>query len=273
MPEGPEVKTIARTLAEKLVGKKLGVLWHSEFRLRHDVDYRKIKEFEHHVVDDISCYGKLLFVDVNRKPALLAQLGMTGQLSVVKAKQTVLPHTHIRWPLINTDEELRYVDPRRFGLFSACDARERRAHIERLGPDPFSMTHDDKLKIISRVRKSNRAIKEILLDQTVVVGVGNIYASEALFLAKIDPRRRGIDISVNAVEKIIDAVIEVLHLADRNCGTTFSNYVDGTGNVGKNIFYLKVFQRNDEPCQVCETMIERIKQSGRSTFFCKKCQK
>lgn len=272
MPEGPEVKTVARTLGENLSGKRLGALWHSELQLRHAVDYRRIRAFEHHVVDNVSCYGKILFIDIDQKPALLAQLGMTGQLTVVKTRAPVAPHTHIRWLLPDSDEELRYVDPRRFGLFDACNAQEKQAHIARLGPDPFSISMREKKQLTEVMRKSTRAIKEILLDQTVLVGVGNIYASEALFRANIHPLRLGVDITTQEYARLINAVIEILHLAYKNCGTTFSNYVDGSGKRGQNITYLKVFQRDKSPCPTCAVPIERIKQNGRSTFFCPRCQ-
>lgn len=272
MPEGPEVKTVARTLADHLIGKRLGAFWHSEYQLRHAVDYDKIRRFENGVVDEVSCYGKLLFINVDKKPALLAQLGMTGQLTVAKRTSQVLAHTHIRWQLENTDSELRYVDPRRFGLFEACDESEKLIRIKKLGPDPFHMGANDRTRIATSIKKSARSIKEIILDQAVVVGVGNIYASEALFLSRINPMHAGNKISDKKIDALITAMIDVLKLAYKNCGTTFSNYVDGSGKKGDNLNFLKVFQRAQEPCFQCKTIIKRIKQGGRSTFFCELCQ-
>ncbi len=273
MPEGPEVKTVARTLADKLIGKRLGTFWHSEFNLRHPVDYAKIREYQDRLVDNVSCYGKLLFVDIEGKPALLAQLGMTGQLTVAAKRAPMLAHTHIRWPLLGTDQELRYVDPRRFGLFEACDASEKKVRIGKLGPDPFNLSADDVSKLGRSITKSTRCIKEIILDQSVVVGVGNIYASEALFRAAINPTARGCDIQPERLAALIKAIVDVLHDAYTNGGTSFSDYVDGTGKKGDNLSYLSVFQRTDEPCKSCGTAIKRIKQGGRSSFFCPTCQK
>ncbi len=272
MPEGPEVKTVARTLAHALVGQELGSLWHSAYSLRRPVDYALVKQFENHVVDDVSCYGKLLFINTKKKPALMAQLGMTGQLVVVPESSPIAPHTHIRWKLKNSRQELRYVDPRRFGVFDICDEANKQKLIERLGPDPFAITPKQKIELARAMQKSTRAIKEIILDQSVVVGVGNIYASEALYLARIHPLRRGCDIAINKLESLIEAIIDVLNLAYANSGTTFSNYVDGSGKKGDNLAYLKVFQKNGRCCEACNGTIERIKQGGRSTFYCPNCQ-
>lgn len=273
MPEGPEVKTVARTLANEIVGKELGSLWHSHYRLRQEVNYQALKRCENLSVDGVSCYGKVIFINANKQIAIVAQLGMTGQLKVEPVDAPLMKHTHIRWPLKNTNKELRYVDPRRFGLFAACDEKTKSAIMEKLGPDPFNMKPDDHRLLIKSMHKSSRNIKEVLLDQTIIAGIGNIYASEALFLAKISPTRRALDVNQQEYERLIPAIIEVLDLAYKNGGTTFSNYVDGTGQKGKNLQFLQVFQRAGQPCLVCGELILRIKQAGRSTFYCPQCQR
>lgn len=117
-----------------------------------------------------------------------------------------------------------------------------------------------------------RSIKERLLDQSVIVGVGNIYASEALFKAGIHPERPAASLLDRECEQLLFAVIDTLKKAYKNAGTTFSNYVDGSGKKGKNQDFLQVFQRDGLPCSRCKTPIERCKQGGRSTFFCARCQ-
>lgn len=117
-----------------------------------------------------------------------------------------------------------------------------------------------------------RAIKERLLDQSVIAGVGNIYASEALFTANIHPERPASAILDHEYKKLLLAIIDTLHRAYENQGTTFSNYVDGSGKKGNNQVFLQVFQREALPCSCCHTAIKRIKQGGRSTFFCPHCQ-
>lgn len=272
MPEGPEVKTVATTLHQHLVGKELGSLWHSPARLRKAADYNALKRLEHQRIDGVSSYGKVLFMSVNHTTALVAQLGMTGQLKVENCDADIAKHTHVRWPLKETNQEIRYVDPRRFGMIDACNEELKKAILERLGPDPFLMTSKDHERLKQAMKKSGRAIKEVLLDQAVIAGVGNIYASESLFLAGIDPMKQACSISEKAYEKLIFSIIEVLELAYKNNGTTFSNYVDGSGKKGDNLEYLHVFQREGLDCRACGTSIVRIKQGGRSTFYCPKCQ-
>lgn len=272
MPEGPEVKTVARTLQEKLIGQQLGALWHSAYKLRRPVNYQSLKSLEKSVISGVSAYGKVLFIEINNHAAIVVQLGMTGQLKVETTNTPVARHTHVRWSLKNTPYELRYVDPRRFGLFDICDEQMRKQIINKLGPDPFRLNESHILLLINSMRKSSRAIKEVLLDQSVIAGVGNIYASEALFLATINPETHGCDLAPKSVRLLIDAIVQVMAQAYQNCGTSFSNYVDGSGSKGKNLDFLQVFQRHGQPCLICQTTIERIKQGGRSTFYCPRCQ-
>jgi formamidopyrimidine-DNA glycosylase len=273
MPEGPEVKTVARTLDEKLGGLSLGALWHSDYKLRRYVDYSELRKLERSQISSVSCYGKVLFLNIQEKPAIFAQLGMTGQLRVEEKEAPVQAHTHVRWELLESPYELRYVDPRRFGLFDICSEKAQKEIINKLGPDPFSLKLGDTAALSKNMRTSSRAIKEVLLDQKIIAGVGNIYASEALFRARIRPDKRACDIQEKDYDLLIQAIIHVMNQAYENCGTTFSNYVDGSGTKGKNLDFLQVFQRESQACLVCKTPIQRIKQGGRSTFFCAACQK
>jgi formamidopyrimidine-DNA glycosylase len=272
MPEGPEVRTVARTLSEELKGRRLGGLWQSGLKLRLPVDFAALKGHENRVLEEVASYGKMLFITSEQKTILLVQLGMTGQLVVCPDDAPVKPHTHIRWKLDN-QKELRYIDPRRFGLFASCSDAERERLVKRLGPDPFSMTNGCETSLIASIKKSARPIKDVLLDQAVIAGVGNIYASEALFSANVHPARRACDVSESELRALIGHVERILKVAYENRGTTFSNYVDGAGEKGNNQNFLKVFQRCGQPCPTCSSLIERIKQGGRSTFFCAKCQK
>ncbi|MCA9507429.1 MAG: bifunctional DNA-formamidopyrimidine glycosylase/DNA-(apurinic or apyrimidinic site) lyase, partial [Myxococcales bacterium] len=266
-------KTVTTTLKKQLIGKELGRLWHSSLYLRKAVDYGEFRFFENKKISDISCYGKVIFFEIENKTSLLAQLGMTGQLKVEDQDTPLALHTHLRWPLKESAQEIRYVDPRRFGLIDVCDEEKKECIINRLGPDPFCMTTKDYLPLIEAMKKSSRAIKEVLLDQAVIVGVGNIYASESLFMAGIDPKILACKISTARYQKLIAAVKDVMLLAYKNNGTSFSNYVDGSGKKGSNLEYLKVFQKEGENCSRCQTSIVRIKQGSRSTFYCPNCQK
>ena len=272
MPEGPEVKKIAASLTKELMPFELGKLWLSTKPLRKRVDEVILKTRENTMVEKVEAYGKILFFYSAGQPVLTAQMGMTGQLKLVNSATDIEPHTHIRWKIKNSTKELRYVDIRRFGLVDVCDERRRREILSKLGPDPFNLNRAGRLKIIASIQKSSRAIKEILLDQSVVCGVGNIYASESLFLARINPMKKGLDINEKKCQDLIKAVVLVLQQSYRNGGTTFSDYVDAQGNKGDNFSQLKVFKRESKPCLVCVRPVIRIKQSGRSTFFCDFCQ-
>ena len=151
-----------------------------------------------------------------------------------------------------------------------CNAENKKAIINRLGPDPFNMGEQDRPRLIETMKRSTRPIKEILLDQSIIVGVGNIYASEALFLAGIDPQRRGTVILETEYKKLINAIIEVLELAYKNCGTSRTTWME-QAKKGDNLQFLKVFQRVGKACFQCKTLILRIKQSGRfNVFFAEK---
>lgn len=271
MPEGPEVRTVASTIRDKTIGLELKDLEHSDYPLRKPVDYQALKRLSGQKISDIDSYGKVLFIYSDNIPIIYCQLGMTGQLTVNSPNDNIKPHTHMRWKL-SGGVELRYVDPRRFGMLGSCDEKGKQGIINRLGPDPFALKEKDIKMLITSMSKSKRNIKEVLLDQSVIAGVGNIYASEALFLARIDPRRLGCDISAHEYQRLISSVVDVMEQAFNNCGTSFSNYVDGSGKKGDNLNFLQVFQRHGQECFSCGQMIKRIKQSGRSTFFCPLCQ-
>ncbi len=271
MPEGPEVKTVAITLSKELTGISFGKLWRSDYQLRAPVSIDALARLEGAIIDAIECHGKMMFAVSEGKTILLFQLGMTGQLIVSDKDAPKKPHTHLCWQLSN-GKELRYIDPRRFGLVAPCDDEHRKTLTKKLGPDPFTMNDAIVPIVTASIQSSSRAIKEVILDQSMIAGVGNIYASEALFLAKIHPEIKASSLSKKEIAKLIDAIVHILKEAYKNAGTTFSNYVDGMGNKGNNQAFLKVFKREGKPCVECQSLIQRIKQSGRSTFFCGTCQ-
>ncbi len=272
MPEGPEVKKIAHTLNLSLKNNCLGELWLSGLKLRKEINTTMLKSRQNMTVTSVDCYGKVLFIHTNKQPILMAQMGMTGQLIIEDQSALLKPHTHVRWQIKNTSKELRYIDIRRFGLIDSCDEAKKTQILSKLGPDPFELDKAGFTKITNSFKKSAKSIKEVLLDQKVLVGVGNIYASEALFNSHINPFAKACDLSAVQAKKLIDSVISILKKAFLNGGTTFSDYVDGDNKKGKNQQFLQVFKREQEPCFICHTNILRIKQSGRSTFFCPSCQ-
>lgn len=273
MPEGPEVETVRRSLEPLLIGARLGTGWASRDKLRTPVTTRQLQPLAGRRVTGLGRHGKLLWVDVEGGAGLLVRLGMTGRLLVHDAREPRAPHTHVVFPLDGGERELRYVDVRRFGEVTPfAGLLERDAERCRLGPDPLSWDDEGRTQVIDRWRATARTLKDALLDQACVAGVGNIYACEALFLAGLSPLARGIDVSRVRLAVLAERVEEVLQRAVEHRGTSFSDFVDGVGERGQHLAHVYVFQREGEPCPTCGDPIVRIQQGGRSTFLCRRCQ-
>jgi formamidopyrimidine-DNA glycosylase len=165
---------------------------------------------------------------------------------------------------------LCFNDVRKFGMMWLVDDWAL-VHAG-LGPEPLEAEFET-AAFAGLLKRRSAPVKALLLDQTVLAGVGNIYADEALFAAGIDPRKAGNKISRAKAERLHDAIIEVLHEALGDRGSSFRDYVDGRGNEGRHQLKVKVYQRTDEPCYVCGTPIRRVVVGGRSTHFCPKCQR
>jgi formamidopyrimidine-DNA glycosylase len=273
VPEGPEVETVRRTLTPLLVGRVLGRPTVSRKALRTPTSSTKLRPLEGARVVSLGRHGKLLWIDVDGERGLLVRLGMTGRL-VVEAGG-VKPHTHVRVPL-GDGSELRYIDPRRFGeIVYFATPRMRDEARALMGPDALAFDDDPRgrAQAATNLRATRRSLKDALLDQSVLAGVGNIYAAEALFLARLSPFLRGIDLDATAAARLLDAVARVLASAVLHRGTSFSSYVDGSGKRGDNLAHVFVFQREGEPCRVCGSKIKRQVQGQRSTFFCHRCQR
>ena len=273
MPEGPEVETIRRSIESDLIGKKIKRVLKSDFPLRRNTTVFELKRLVGLKVLNSFCHGKLMCVELESNCGLFIHLGMTGQL-LLESKSLKKNHTHVEFYLEGNDNSLKFVDPRRFGcVIPYFSELEKLGELAKLGPNPLKWSEREKEIVAKRISKSSRAIKEILLDQSVLAGVGNIYASESLFLAKISPFKSASSININDIKKLVNACAEVLQIGLDNCGTSFSDYVDGYGNKGTNIDYVKVFQRYEEPCYECGDFIAKKKQSGRTTFYCPTCQR
>jgi formamidopyrimidine-DNA glycosylase len=274
VPEGPEVETVRRSLEPLLVGKKLGTPWASSKALRRKTTSRALQIVEGRKVRSLGRHGKLMWLETDDDDVgLTMRLGMTGHFSVVARAEEREPHTHVVIPLGRGGRELRYVDVRRFGEVLPFNKRATLdAEVARLGPDPLSFTTAQRQWCVDRLKKTTRPLKDAVLDQKLFAGVGNIYACEALYLARLSPLKRSHKVARDKLAVLVDKLGEVLRTAVDHRGTTFSDFVDAEGLYGDNQSYLHVFQREGEPCGVCGRAIERVAQSGRSTFLCRTCQ-
>jgi formamidopyrimidine-DNA glycosylase len=220
--------------------------------------------------------GKYLLAKLTKNKGWLGvHLRMTGQLLWVDRNEPLQKHARIRL-FLGADRELRFVDTRTFGKFWFVPPQHSPEEIitglQLLGAEPFS--DDFSLSyFVEKIQKSQRNIKTLLLDQSVVAGIGNIYADEALFKSGIRPDAIASRLKPTQIENLRKAVIEVLETAIDKGGTTFSDFLSVTGVNGNYGGIALVYGRKDEPCRVCGTAIERIKLGGRSSHFCPRCQR
>lgn len=201
---------------------------------------------------------------------LVVRLGMTGQLVVVRRDATLQPHTHVRLVLEGGAEEIRYRDVRRFGRLRCCTSEELAAIFAQLGPDAPEISEE---QFFQGLRGRRGGIKSWLLNQQRLSGLGNIYADEALFEARIHPLTQAGRISWAAAHRLHRAVKKVLKRAVALQGTSFRDYIDIEGRPGNFLPRLRVYQRTDQPCHRCGRPIRRAIICGRASHFCPKCQR
>ena len=275
MPELPEVETVRRTLEPSLGATIVGV-WDSGKGLHM---FRKppralLKQLVGATITTLRRHGKYLLVDTDGPLTLLVHLGMTGRFLIVPKATARAKHTHVVFEL--GPRELRFVDPRRFGQIDVFERAREQAHegLAVLGPDPLahgvSAEH-----LYERSRKKKATLKSFVLDQSVLAGVGNIYASEALWRAKLRPTKRAFKLTVAESERLASAIAEVLDHALTKGGTSLRDFVAADGAAGENADYLRVYGRAGEPCPRCQKSKTKIRRSilqGRATYYCPTCQ-
>ncbi|MFO0797964.1 MAG: bifunctional DNA-formamidopyrimidine glycosylase/DNA-(apurinic or apyrimidinic site) lyase [Gemmataceae bacterium] len=270
MPELPEVETVVRDLRPRAVSRTVTAVRVGAKQLRKPWDVAWAADVVGRRVTAIRRRGKWIVVELNG-PRLLVHLGMTGQFTAVAAAEPEPDHLHLVFAL-DDGHELRFRDIRRFGsvtLFPDEPAVEAFFADAGLGPEPFGL---DPVAFREVVRASARNLKAILLDQTVVAGVGNIYADEACCRAGLHPVRKGGSLTPAECDALRVAVEAVLTTAIAARGSTIRDYVGGSGLGGGFQLEHRVYGRTGEPCLTCGAAIERVVLAGRSSHFCPKCQ-
>jgi formamidopyrimidine-DNA glycosylase len=271
VPELPEVETVVRDLRPHLVGRRLMRLQVSKKALRRPWLARWKAKILGRRVRAIERRGKWILIDLEG-PWLLVHLGMTGQFTIAPVSEPRRPHTHLVFTLDEGDHELRFCDIRRFGSVTYyADRASLDAHFQeiRLGPEPFLI---DAPAWHARLRHARRNLKAVLLDQTIVAGVGNIYADEALFEARLHPTLQAAALTKRQAEALRRAVVCVLNRAIDQRGSTIRNYVGGSGLTGSFQDEHRVYGRTAQPCVRCAVPIIRTVLAGRATHFCPRCQ-
>jgi formamidopyrimidine-DNA glycosylase (fpg) len=268
MPELPEVETVANGVHDRTHGQTIRSLWTSNkpqtFKSSPD---QIVETLTGSRIDRVHRVGKTIVMDLtrNRKPAqFLIHLGMTGRLLVSDPAVPVPAHTHAILTL-SGGREVRFVDPRRFGRLSIAETT-----YEGPGSEPLTISLED---FIALFHHRKTPIKAALLNQSLLHGVGNIYADESLFRAGIRPRRQAGRLTHAELGRLRTALVDVLKHAIKLGGSSVSDYVDAEGIAGFFQLHHNVYSRTGEPCRVCKSPIERIVVGGRSTHFCPHCQK
>lgn len=268
MPELPEVETVANGVHDRTHGQTIRSVWTSNKPQTFKSPPDQIAEtLTGSRIDRVHRVGKTIVMDITRKrkPAqFLIHLGMSGRLLVSDPKVPIPAHTHVILTL-SGGRELRFVDPRRFGRLSIAENT-----YEGPGKEPLTISLED---FIDLFRNRKTPIKAALLNQSLLHGVGNIYADESLFRAGIRPRRQAGRLTHAELGRLRTALIDVLKHAIKLGGSSVSDYVDAEGIAGFFQLHHNVYSRTGEPCRVCKTPIERIVVGGRSTHFCPQCQK
>jgi formamidopyrimidine-DNA glycosylase len=274
MPELPEVETIKRSLKPLVIGK---VIERVEIIRPEPIKYPGSEIFrvalEGCRVIDIDRRGKYLILKLDNDARLVIHLRMTGQFVHCPADAEMRKHTHLVFQLADGGQ-LRFTDIRRFGCLWLLESDEEDQYtgMAQLGPEPFDADLDGAW-LSARLAGRKTSLKQALLDQHLLAGLGNIYVDEALFAAGLSPFLFVTELLPEQASTLLEAIRQVLNQGIDNLGTSFSDYRDGRGEKGSNQDYLQVYQRKSQPCPRCGNPIQRAKLGGRSTFFCYKCQK
>ena len=275
MPELPEVETTRRGIAPHLIDRRVTAVILRRRDLRWPIPHEISDTLPGQRIDAVERRAKYLLVHTAAGSALL-HLGMSGMLRVLPPDAPVGKHDHVDIALERTRSEgprvLRFTDPRRFGCLLWQAPGETHELLAGLGPEPLTDAFDgDRLWHLSRGRSA--AVKLFLMDNAVVVGVGNIYASEALFAAGIDPRRPAGSVSRARYARLAAEVKRILAWAIERGGTTLRDFLNPDGAPGYFFRELMVYGRAGEPCRTCGSAIRQVVLGQRSTFWCPRCQR
>ena len=286
MPELPEVEVVRQSLAKNVTGKKIEKILVRNRKLRFFLDSSFEKELKNKLVNKISRFSKYLIIELNNNKFCIVHLGMSGTIHIIKNKEELftnasfynspnLPkkHNHVEFEF--SDLKLIYNDPRRFGFFQIIKNQKKlKDRFKLYGPEPFDKNFN--LKYVTNYFKDKKKdIKNYLLDQKFVSGIGNIYASEILYLSKINPLTSVNDLSKSQLKKLIINSKKILLNAIKKGGSTIRDFKNTLGISGKFQKEFKVYGREKLKCRRsnCSGIIAKIVQANRSTFLCKICQK
>lgn len=266
MPELPEVETIKRDLQQAILGKKIvKVCLHNPKVVRQPSPAVFKRSLEGRKIKNILRQAKLLIFELSDGKFLTIHLKMTGQLVYPGGGKN--SRVAIQF---SDGSVLDFNDQRLFGELRVVGDWKKLKFIQNLGPEPFDLTFSDFTDMLS---KKKTKIKSLLLDQSFISGIGNIYAAEILFRAKINPQRQAQRLTKSEKEALLKETKKVLSSAIKHGGSSVDDYIRVSGKPGDYVRFHRVYNRLGKPCFVCKSPIKRITQGGRGTYFCAKCQK
>ena len=270
MPELPEVETTRRGIAQAVTGKVIGNVIIREPRLRWRLPDEFAGQLQGQRIREVRRRAKYLLIDLDRG-SLIVHLGMSGSFRVLPISTTALKHDHVDL-VLDSAQCLRFNDPRRFGSmhYTESDPNEHPL-LRKLAPEPLN-DEFNAAYLVKKARRRKVAIKQFIMNANLVVGVGNIYASESLFRAGIRPSRATGRVKQEEIVKLVKGIKAVLSDAIRAGGTTLRDYVNADGAPGYFRQKLFVYERVGEPCRKCKTPIKQLRHGQRSTYYCPVCQ-
>ena len=284
MPELPEVEITKRSLSKHILYKKVNDVTIINPKLRYNLNKKKLILLKGKIIKKIIRRSKYILIYFNNSNILLIHLGMTGRFYFVRKKKTfdtsfynnsdvIVRHNHL---MLKFDKfDLIYNDIRKFGFIKTIHEKKIKteSHLTKLGCEPLSSEFSfDYLK--NKICNKKSSIKNLLMNQSIVAGLGNIYVNEALYLCKINPNNLGYAITDLKIRKLVNSIKKILKNAIIAGGSTINNYHNSEGKTGSYQKNFKVYDRANKMClrSSCNGKIMRIKRSGRSIFYCSKCQ-
>jgi formamidopyrimidine-DNA glycosylase len=285
MPELPEVETIAKGLRRTIVGKKIEII-QAVFPHIVKQNFNVFKNaVAHKIIKRVRRRGKYLLIDLSGDKTVLIHLGMTGNLLLqfrrppsadrrqykTKNSNRKDKHDHLIFCFLGSNEQLCYNDQRKFGKIKAFDTDKENQvpELKKLGPDAIDVTPAEFVELF---RKRKGRIKSALLNQHIVAGLGNIYADESLFEARINPTQKIDRLSKPKLVQLHQVINKILRKAIKAGGSSIDNYLNVDGNMGRFQLQHKVYGMEGERCKRCGTKIKRVKINQRSSYFCPRCQ-
>ncbi len=273
MPELPEIETLKRYLEKPIIGKTISTIQQNRSNLRYTLATDLAEKVASTKIQNLIRRAKYLILELNNGYSLVVHLGMSGRFTLQQNHYQLQKHDHVIFYL-NSGEQLVFNDHRRFGmifLFKTSELKKASIFIN-LGPEPLSDDYNPEYLQAKLVRKK-APIKNVIMDNNIVVGIGNIYASESLFLAGIHPEKPAYMLSYQEIEKLVSANKIVLQKAINAGGTTLKDFVSGDSTPGYFQQELLVYGRAGKACYNCGAIIVKIKQAGRASFYCPTCNR